>query len=220
MTSRFIACLSRVRSLPTSRSTVFAAPRCVATRALYLLSQGRRLNFPHFCRVYELGHVDNSSRRSAQDGTIRVWTPTCRDKTRPAPTTNIPSRWRTPPSCTSRPDLSRTPRTIQRYCEKSGISFRDALKRPSAMRNISSRPRQSPRTLPILKRCIGLDRPRRVATDATDVAAEHSGDEPRQEAPTGLDMSRPVATNVVEENKDEGRDNPSDRARHVATSRD
>jgi len=89
----------------------------------------------------------------------------------------------------------RTSRSIQRYCAKGHLdcrrietSFGDKylITPASVAKHIAYIEEVRPTTT-------GRDRPRQAATD---VAAIKSHDQPRQEVPTSLDPSRPVATDT------------------------
>src|ERR1700693_2908447 len=95
--------------------------------------------------------------------------------------------------------IPRTPRSIQRYCAKQHLSSRRIetefgekylITRASVEKHIAYIKEVTPAT--------SRDVPRPVATT---VAAENKDDMPRQEAPTPIDQSRPVATRPPEESR-------------------
>jgi hypothetical protein len=95
--------------------------------------------------------------------------------------------------------IPRTPRSIQRYCAKEHLSSRRIetefgekylITRASVEKHIAYIKEVTPAT--------SRDVPRPVATI---VAAENKDDKPRQEAPTSIDPSRPVATTLPEESR-------------------
>jgi hypothetical protein len=95
--------------------------------------------------------------------------------------------------------IPRTPRSIQRYCAKEHLSSRRIetefgekylVTRASVEKHIAYIKEVTPAT--------NRDVPRPVATI---IAAENKDDRQRQEAPTGIDPSRPVATTALEESR-------------------
>src|ERR1700751_3004076 len=93
--------------------------------------------------------------------------------------------------------LPRTPRSIQRYCAKGHLDCRRIETAFGEKYLIAP--------ASVDKHIAYIEEVRHVATSrdmprhaATNVAAQLSHDEPRQEAPTSTDMSRPVATQYVE----------------------
>jgi hypothetical protein len=121
-------------------------------------------------------------------------------------------------------DLPRTPRTIQRYCEKGHLASR-LVDTSFGSEKYLITPASVARHIAYLKE-VGPASTRRVVSrhDATDVIQQNNDEEPRQEAPTRLDLSRQVATHIVEENKDDKRrqldPTESDLSRQVATDLD
>src|SRR5471030_474844 len=93
----------------------------------------------------------------------------------------------------ARAGLPRTPRSIQRYCAKGHLDCRRVETAFGEKYLIS--PASIDKHIAYIEEvrpvATGRDEPRQVATD---VAAENSHDQPRQEAPTASDMPRPVAT--------------------------
>ncbi len=86
----------------------------------------------------------------------------------------------------------RTPRSIQRYCAKGHLDCR------RIETSFGDKYLIAPAS--VAKHIAYIEEVRPTATGrdlsrpaATDVAAKESHDEPRQEVPTGLDQSRPVA---------------------------
>jgi hypothetical protein len=97
--------------------------------------------------------------------------------------------------------LSRTPRTIQRYCEKGHLVSR-LVDTSFGSEKYLITPASVTRHIAYLKEVRPASTGRGLSRhDATDVVAQHTHDEPRHEASTSPDLSRPVATHVVEENK-------------------
>lgn len=97
--------------------------------------------------------------------------------------------------------LRRTPRTIQRYCAIGHLVSR-RLETPFGAEKYLITPASVATHIAYLKEVQSATTGRDMSRhDATDVVLDHSGDEPRHEAPTGLDTSRHVATPVVEEIK-------------------
>lgn len=96
----------------------------------------------------------------------------------------------------SRAGLPRTPRSIQRYCAKGHLDCRRIETQFGEKYLIS--PASIDKHIAYIEEvrpiATGRDEPRQVATD---VAAQLSQDEPRQEAPTSPDPSRQVATEFV-----------------------
>ena len=95
--------------------------------------------------------------------------------------------------------IPRTPRSIQRYCAKQHLSSRRIetefgekylITRASVEKHIAYIKEVTPATSRDWSRLV-----------ATTVAAENKGDMPRQEAPTTIDLSRPVATTPPEESR-------------------
>jgi len=96
----------------------------------------------------------------------------------------------------ARAGLPRTPRSIQRYCAKGHLECR--LIETSFGEKYLISPESIDKHIAYIEEvrpvASGRDQPRHVATT---VASEESHDEPRQEAPTSPDQSRPVATAYV-----------------------
>ena len=94
--------------------------------------------------------------------------------------------------------LPRTPRSIQRYCAKGHLDCR-RIETSFGEKYLIS-PASVDKHIAYIEEvrpvATGRDVPRHVATT---VAAEESHDEPRQEAPTSPDLSRPVATEYVDQ---------------------
>jgi hypothetical protein len=92
--------------------------------------------------------------------------------------------------------LPRTPRSIQRYCAKGHLDSRRIETQFGEKYLIS--PASVDKHIAYIEEvrpvATGRDMPRH---DATTVVADQSHAEPRQEAPTGDDKSRPVATEYV-----------------------
>ena len=95
--------------------------------------------------------------------------------------------------------IPRTPRSIQRYCAKEHLSSRRIetefgekylITRASVEKHIAYIKEVTPTT--------SRDVPRLVATT---VAAEYMDDTQRQEVPTSIDQSRPVATVQAEDSR-------------------
>ena len=96
----------------------------------------------------------------------------------------------------SRAGLPRTPRSIQRYCAKGHLDCRRIETQFGEKYLIS--PSSIDKHIGYIEEvrpvATGRGEPRHVATD---VSAQVSHEEPRQEAPTSADPSRPVAIELV-----------------------
>ena len=96
----------------------------------------------------------------------------------------------------SRAGLPRTPRSVQRYCAKGHLDCRRIETQFGEKYLIS--PASIDKHIGYIEEvrpvATGRDEPRQVATD---VAAQTSREEPRQEAPTSHDLPRQVATEFV-----------------------
>ena len=120
--------------------------------------------------------------------------------------------------------LSRTPRTIQRYCEKGHLVSR-LVDTSFGSEKYLITPASVTRHIAYLKEVRPASTGRGLSRhDATDVIEQQKHDEPRHGASTSPDLSRHDATDVVEENKgDEGRQPQAterDVSRRVATDLD
>ena len=97
----------------------------------------------------------------------------------------------------ARAGLPRTPRSVQRYCAKGHLDCR-RIETAFGEKYLIS-PASVDKHIGYIEEvrpvATSRDMPRPVATTA---ALEDSHDEPRQEAPTSPDLSRPVATAYVE----------------------
>ena len=98
----------------------------------------------------------------------------------------------------ARAGLPRTPRSIQRYCAKGHLECRRietafGEKYLIAPASVDKHIAYIEEVRPV---ATGRDVPRQ---DATTVAPLPNQEEPRQDAPTSLDQSRPVATEYVEQ---------------------
>src|ERR1700728_2349560 len=98
----------------------------------------------------------------------------------------------------ARAGLPRTPRSVQRYCAKGHLDCR------RIETTFGEKYLISPASVD--KHIAYIEEVRPVATSrdqsrpaATSVVSEESQDDPRQKAPTGDDLSRPVATAYVEQ---------------------
>jgi hypothetical protein len=96
----------------------------------------------------------------------------------------------------ARAGLPRTPRSVQRYCAKGHLDCRRmetqfGEKYLIAPASIAKHIAYIEEVRPV---ATSRDVPRQVATD---IAAEQSQNEPRQDKPTSPDQSRPVATAYV-----------------------
>ena len=123
-----------------------------------------------------------------------------------------------------RAGLSRTPRTIQRYCKSGHL-----VSRPIDTRFGGEQYLITPASVAVHIAYLKEVRPASTGRDmsrqdATHVEQQQSDGEPRLEAPTSPDLSRPVATQAVEENQggDEGQPHATERdqSRRVATDLD
>ena len=92
--------------------------------------------------------------------------------------------------------LPRTPRSVQRYCAKGHLDCRRIETQFGEKYLIS--PKSIDKHIAYIEEVrpvtTGRDEPRHVAAD---VAAQVTRQEPRQDATTGTDVSRPVATEFV-----------------------
>ena len=98
----------------------------------------------------------------------------------------------------ARAGLPRTPRSIQRYCAKGHLDCRRietafGEKYLIAPASVDKHIAYIEEVRPV---ATGRDVPRQ---DATTVVPQPSEEEPRQDAPTSPDLSRPVATEYVEQ---------------------
>ena len=98
----------------------------------------------------------------------------------------------------ARAGLPRTPRSVQRYCAKGHLDCRRIETAFGEKYLISP--------ASVDKHIAYIEEVRPVATSrdmprhaATDIVLKESHDEPRQRAPTSPDLSRPVATDYVEQ---------------------
>ena len=102
----------------------------------------------------------------------------------------------------ARAGLPRTPRSVQRYCAKGHLDCRRIETQFGEKYLIS--PASVDKHIAYIEEvrataAVATSRDRRTSRQVATTVAEESHDEPRQEAATSPDLSRPVATDYVEQ---------------------